>query len=141
MTGKESQRRLARELALQAVYAVEVGDREPDEAFDQLAAESKLNPRNLEFSKSLYRLLLEKTDWADAQLAELSENWEVSRMATIDRIILRLAILEMEHMVDVPLKVVINEAIELARTFSTVESSRFVNGILDNFAKRQEQQG
>jgi transcription antitermination protein NusB len=67
----------------------------------------------------------------DPMIAEAAENWRIERMNVLDRLILRLAIYEFLHEPDTPAKVIINEALELARTFSTDESVRFINGILD----------
>ena len=77
---------------------------------------------------------------ADEYIAGLAENWHLERIAAIDRNILRMAITELEMIPDTPVKVVLNEAIELAKKFSTIESSKFVNGILDNFVKQYRQQ-
>ena len=74
----------------------------------------------------------------DARLASVTKNWDVKRMAAIDRNVLRLAIYELQHCRDVPPKVVINEAIELGKKFSTANSGGFVNGILDRIRKDLE---
>ncbi len=83
-----------------------------------------------EFARRLVRATLEGLDEIDALIAEHAEHWRLSRMATVDRNVLRLAICEFLHE-DTPKKVVINEALELAKKFSTPEAAQFVNGILD----------
>jgi N utilization substance protein B len=80
-------------------------------------------------------------DWADGIIAKLAENWDVERIAVIDRIILQMALVEMKSMPDIPIKVAINEAIELGKKFSTRQSSAFINGILDRYVKDAEKSG
>jgi N utilization substance protein B len=67
----------------------------------------------------------------DAVIAKVAENWEIGRMAAIDRNILRLAAFELMHSLETPVSVVIDEAVEIAKTYSTQDSGKFVNGILD----------
>jgi len=81
-----------------------------------------------------HRLLLEtieKQDWADESISRKLENWELGRVTFIDRLILELALVEMVNFEDVPSKVSISEAIEIAKIFSTEESPGFINGVLD----------
>ncbi|MEW6412951.1 MAG: transcription antitermination factor NusB [Candidatus Zixiibacteriota bacterium] len=135
---KESPRSRARELVLQSLYAWEHGEVEPKEAFKKISSEDKLSPKNVEFALALLRLVMAHQGQADDHIAELAENWNLERIAAIDRTILRMAIVELLMIPDTPVKVVLNEAIELAKKYSTLESSKFVNGILDNFVKRQQ---
>lgn len=127
MTG----RRKARELVLKAQYAYHIHPRDVVEIFDELAAEAKLEDKYLEFARNLYDIVIKNTEFLDAQIKELARNWELDRIATIDRIILRIALAEINFMPDIPEKVAINEAIDLAKLYSTHESGSFVNGILD----------
>ena len=102
-----------------------------------------LNPK-WKFIKSIgfpayNKLIIEKItnnkDWADKIISGLAKNWDIKRIAELDLIILRMAMVELKLMPDIPEKVVLNEAIELAKKYSTEESPSFVNGILDNFLK------
>ena len=77
----------------------------------------------------------------DALISEAAENWRIDRMAAIDRNILRLGVYEMMFCQEVPARVAINEALELAKRYSTAQSSRFVNGILDRLLQSQVTQG
>lgn len=131
----EAPRRRARELVLQALYACEIGESDADDIRRRVIADDTLSPRNLEFARNMYDLVRQNQAWADAQITQLATNWDISRIADIDRIVLRMAIVELNNMSDTPVKVAINEAIELAKRFSTGESSAFINGILDSFAK------
>ncbi|EEF58459.1 NusB antitermination factor [Pedosphaera parvula Ellin514] len=83
------------------------------------------------FADPLIRGALEHRDEADAQIKKYAENWDLHRIAAVDRNILRLAIFEMLHREDIPPVVSINEAVDIAKKFSTYESGKFVNGILD----------
>ena len=87
------------------------------------------------FAEVLARGALEKRPEIDEQIKKVTENWELDRIAAVDRNVLRLAIYEMLFRDDVPPVVSINEAIEIAKKFSTKESGKFVNGILDRIRK------
>jgi len=136
MTEKPSPRRLARELALQALYASECGETPSEESFPEIIKDHKLSEKNVQFARALFSLTSQYRDWADSKIANLAEHWDINRIAAIDRTILRMALVELEHIPDTPVKVVLNEAIELARKFSTSESPGFVNGILDGYVKK-----
>jgi len=138
MTDKPSPRRLARELVLQSLYASESEETQPEKSFAEIIRDHKLSEKNVLFARTLFSLTLQHSDWADEQIAKLSEHWDVNRIAAIDRTILRMALVELEHVPDTPIKVVLNEAIELARKFSTSDSPSFVNGILDGYVKKME---
>ena len=134
----ESPRSQARELVLQALYAVECGEANVDDDLFGIGAENSPPPRTMAYARKLFALVQANTPQADQHISRLATNWNINRLAIVDRNILRLAIVELDHMVDVPVKVVLNEAIELAKKFSTVESSGFVNGILDQYVKGME---
>jgi N utilization substance protein B len=89
-----------------------------------------------QFAEPLLRGVLEHRDALDAELAENAANWDLDRMAGVDRNILRLAIYEMLHREDIPPVVSINEAVDLAKKYSTEDSGKFVNGILDKIKSR-----
>ena len=131
MGSKMKRRSRARELALQALYQVDLtqdDDRKQIDAFlnDQ---ESEKEPR--EFARSLVHGTLDNQEEIDAMISEVTQNWALSRMAVIDRNVLRLAAHELLHREDIPPKVSINEAIEIGKRFSTTNSGAFINGILD----------
>ncbi len=132
----DTQRRLARELALQGLYAWENGELEIEQIEQKVIVDESASARTLVYARELFRLACRDHERCDALITELAINWKVSRMASIDRNILRLAITELTEMPDVPVKVVMNEAIELGKKYSTAESSSFINGILDKFVKK-----
>ena len=132
---KISPRHRARELVLQGLYALKYNEKNQDEILEDVLTDEKLSKKNIEFARTLYSKVIEHSHQADREIARLAENWELERIALIDRIILQMALVELMFIPDVPEKVVLNEAIELAKTFSTNDSSAFVNGILDNYLK------
>ena len=83
------------------------------------------------FSEPLIKGVLQHKDSVDAEIQKYAHNWDIRRMAAVDRNILRLAVYEMRHRQDIPPVVSINEAVEIAKRFSTQDSGKFVNGILD----------
>jgi N utilization substance protein B len=132
-------RRRAREAALQMLYQCEVGRTGAYEAIATYwpAREDAeaLPERQREFANGLVRGTLERQAEIDRLLAAHAQNWRVERMAVIDRIVLRIGVYEMLAELDTPSKVIINEAIELARSFSGDEAVGFVNGVLDAVRK------
>ena len=130
-------RRTGRAYALQLLYA-----RDGDPATDvQRAAEHwagelelEIEPAAQAFAKDLVAAAVERAGEIDDLIASASKNWRIDRMSRVDRNILRLGACELVAFRDVPVKVVINEAVELAKRFGTAESSAFVNGVLDRIA-------
>jgi len=130
-------RRKARECALQLLYQLDLHDSDPKRAmahfWDQ--QDESVDGGTHEFSESLVAGVWEHLAEIDELIAKHSTNWKVSRMASVDKNILRLAIYELLYMNDVPFRVTLNEAVEIAKRFGTAESSAFVNGILDHVAR------
>ena len=124
-------RRKAREKALQLLFQIEVtGDDVEDAAaayFEQFPATAGTKG----YARHLVDLVTDHLPEIDASLAAAAEHWSVERMGRVDRNLLRLAVAELRYVDDVPPKVTINEAVEIAKDFSTPEGSRFVNGLLD----------
>ena len=121
------------------MYAAEHGNQTTVQAFESLIVKEEMKDKNKEFARNLLAEVVNRTEWADAQISELAENWKIERIASVDRTIMRMAMVELEVFIDTPIKVVLNEAIELAKEFSTNASSKFINGILDNFIKKQNE--
>lgn len=143
---KKDRRHRAREAALQVLYQWEVGKAEVDQAietfFDLQWADAKPPEEGFrEFAASLARETVQRLGEVDALILESAENWRPERMAVIDRLIIRMAVCEfVRNRVtgDTPPAVVINEALELARTFSTEDAVKFINGMLDGIRRRME---
>ena len=141
---KKDRRHRAREAALQILYQWEVGKADVDRAvetfFDlQWADDTPPDAGLREFATTLARDTVFRLAEADARILESSENWRPERMAVIDRLILRMAVCEFVRDTATPPAVVINEALELARTFSTEDAVKFINGMLDGIRKKMEQ--
>jgi len=133
-------RHRARESAVQMLYQWEVGRDPISEVvltfWTHGPSASQSVPDELRmFASTLANGVAGTVEAIDPMIAEAAENWRIERMNVLDRLILRLAIYEFLHQPDTPAKVIINEALELARTFSTDDSVRFINGILDAVRK------
>lgn len=127
-----SSRREARERAMQAVYAFTVGGDDAEHVINTVIQDQLGTDKDIKaFATKLFLKTLDISDQADTIVERYTENWELSRIALIDRILLRIAICEMLHFKDIPPKVTINEAIEVAKRYSTSKSGQFINGILD----------
>lgn len=136
----DSPRRRARELVLHGLYASELRENDPQEVMLKVINETQLNGKNLTYARTLYSRTREHLSWADQQITKFAKNWKIERFAEMDLLILRMALVELKEMPDVPMRVVINEAIELAKKYSTAESASFINGILDSYVKETESQ-
>lgn len=129
-------RRDGREAAIQFLYQFDT--HKPTNVEQSLAAfwEQNDEPKNVrEFANDLLKGALEKLPEVDAKIRTLADNWDFERLAAVDRNILRLAVYEMLFRPEIPPVVSINEAIEIAKKFSTAESGKFVNGLLDRVKK------
>ncbi|NVB81034.1 MAG: transcription antitermination factor NusB [Kofleriaceae bacterium] len=128
-------RRTGRAYALQLLYARD-GDLGTNVTDVTWATEFDLevDPQAQTFAKDLVAAASQRTKEIDELIASASKNWRIERMSRVDRNILRLGACELLQFKDVPVKVVINEAVELAKRFGTAESSAFVNGVLDRIA-------
>ena len=137
------QRHRGREAALQLMYQREVGGAagaELDEAVRRYWAEHPSSRTSREFASTLLGGVVEAQARIDPLIEAAADNWRLSRMAVVDRTVLRLGVFELLAAVTPP-AVVIDEAIELAKTFSGAQSARFVNGVLDAVKRRLDTQG
>jgi N utilization substance protein B len=140
---KKDPRHRARESALQILYQWDVGRGDVTQAAETFFAWQWPNadPPSDElrtFATALAHDTVERLAAVDALIADTAERWRPERMAVLDRLILRMAICELMRDAATPPPVVINEALELARTFSTEESVKFINGMLDAIRKKIE---
>lgn len=134
-------RRKARELALQMLFQHDMSGNDPDmitSTFEELQ-KSKANTK--EFATKIFRGTVQHLPEIDEMITVQAENWRLSRMAVVDRNIIRMSVYEFLHETDTPKLVVIDEAIEIAKKFGTQKSSQFINGILDGILKRYNLQG
>ena len=127
-------RRKAREATMQALYALEINNGFPQDVLE-LCDDSFNNSENDIYTRELFNCVVEKQSLADDLISQCLENWEYGRVAILDKILLRMGVSEIYHIDDVPPKVSISEMVEIAKVYSTEESSSFVNGILDTIYK------
>jgi N utilization substance protein B len=129
-------RRKAREYALQILFQSDFTEKDIDyKDLEEFWADKKEDEDVKEFAEDLVRGTLKRLDEIDVMLQKIADNWVIKRMAAVDRNILRFAAYEILYRQDIPSAVTINEAIEIAKKFSTMESAPFLNGILDRLAK------
>ena len=129
-------RRLARETVLQALYLTDTSSMGPAEAF-VIAGGGQLDEPTADFSRGLLEGTLAKIKDLDREIQATAQNWEVGRMAAVDRSLLRLAAYELLHCEETPVSVIIDEAVEIAKKFASEESSKFINGILGKLKDRR----
>ena len=133
-------RRRAREAALQMLYQCDVGRAGAFESIQSYWAsrdEADAIPDSLHaFANRVVRATLDRREEIDALLSAHAQNWRIERMAVVDRVVLRMGVYEMLADPETPSKVIINEAIELARSYSGDEAVGFVNGVLDAVRKQ-----
>jgi len=135
-------RRKARECALQMLFAADVASTRPDELarnFWSELADGELDEDGREFANRLALGTLAHLEEVDVRIKSRAEHWRIDRMATVDRNVLRLAVYEFLHE-PTPRTVAINEALEVARRFSTYEATQFINGILDAIKRDLDQE-
>jgi N utilization substance protein B len=125
-------RRTARECALQMLYEHDVGKHAPEMILETFWEMNEQPEKVQEFASALFRGTIQRLKEIDRLIQSHTKNWRLSRMAAVDRNVLRLAVFELISDVKTPDTVVINEALEIAKKFSTNESAQFVNGILDS---------
>jgi N utilization substance protein B len=124
-------RRIVREKVVQALYAYEIGGDPVEHVIKYVLAGLETNPTAHDFASRLVVQTINHTEDIDSIIGQRVTNWDFKRIAVLDRLILRMAICELMYFKEIPPKVSVNEAIELAKLFSTSRSSQFVNGILD----------
>lgn len=132
------QRQKARQLVLKCLYAFETAEQDIDQIASNLLPDSGLNADSVKFAETVFRFVVAHLVEIDDHISRFSDNWEIERLAIIDKNIIRIGICELLYFPDIPGRVSINEAVELAKRFSTPESSRFVNGVVDAVFRSQE---
>ena len=136
-----SRRRQTREKVLQVLYAHELSGEPILPIMENLLSELKSNRDDFEFAKSLVHTVLQHVKEIDRIIKSKVMHWESDRIAVIDRMILRMGIAELLYFPDIPPKVTINESIEIGKVFSTSNSGRFINGVLDAILEQMRDSG
>lgn len=131
----------SREFALQVLYQIDITHDNYDVSlnnFWQAHSDEDIEDEVKNFTSELVKGVLENLEVIDTQIAQHATNWQLKRMAVVDRNILRLGCFELLFRDDIPLKVSINEAVDLAKRYSGEEAGKFVNGILDKIKPKEE---
>ncbi len=125
----------SREIALQILYCCDKETAPPPAHWELTLDEAEASPEVKAFARELIEGVLGQRHEIDVLIAAAADNWELARLATVDRNVLRLSVHELLSRRDIPAKVSINEAIELGKRFSTAQSGAFINGILDRIRR------
>lgn len=128
-------RRKSRELALQALYQEELAGSDFRLDFEEFCVHFQVSKKAIPYARRLVEGVQQQREPINQRISRFAENWRLERMSVIDRNILRLAVFEIYFQDDVPISVAINEAVEIAKRYSTDDSGPFINGILDAMAK------
>jgi len=123
-------RRAAREAALQALFQIDIGKTGIENAVAFVVQENELKEKQEQFVSFLVNGVMQNIEPIDRIIREISIEWDIQRMASVDRNILRLALFEICYSSEVPPNVAVNEAIELGKTFGSADSGKFINGIV-----------
>lgn len=132
-----SNRTRAREAALKTLYSLDMGGGDIEEIMENIERTMNITGGSREFYETIVHGTEDNISTIDETLDRYSENWSLGRMTAIDRSILRVAVFEMCFLKDAPVKVIINEAVNLAGRFGSDQSGPFINGILDRIARTE----
>jgi len=133
---KSGSRRKSRELALQMLFQLDMGQQQPDDVRHSFWSERKdLDEKVRSFADTLFNIACERQQEIGELIERNAEHWRLERMAAVDRNLLRAGVAEFLGYPKTPPAVIINEALEIARRFSTPESVQFINGVLDSVAR------
>ena len=128
-------RRAGRELVLSVLFQVDIAAAPSDEALASAINAKNADAETIEFTRRLIDLTLEHAKEIDDLLSQYAKQWPLDRMANVDRCLLRMAVSEILYCPDIPNSVAVDEAVELAKKYSTAESGRFINGILGSLLR------
>jgi N utilization substance protein B len=134
-SSRSNTRREARELALRMLFQLDVGKQPLEEVVEAALAQSHLEGKNRDFAEAAVRGAWAHRGVIDTRVSALATDWAMDRQAAVDRNILRLGAYELLYLPEAPVAAVVNEAVELAKKYSTAESGRFVNGVLGALAR------
>lgn len=129
-------RRRARRITLETLYEYDIADHPAFEVLARRLADQPMESTGIEFARDLIRGVIQHKEWMDTLIARYAPEWPLDQMAVIDRNILRMAIYEFLISRETPVKVAINEAVELAKIYGSDSAPRFVNGVLGTLAEK-----
>ncbi len=131
----------ARECALQILYQIDITKDSPDNLLSAFWEDKKTESEVRDFATALVKGTVENMQKIDDMITKYASNWRLKRMAVVDRNVLRLSTYELLYREDIPPKVAINEAVDLAKKYGDVDSGKFVNGVLDRINKEEATHG
>jgi N utilization substance protein B len=131
-------RKNARELILKVLFQIDVGKLPVDEALEMAVEQVKPTPEDRKYVDEIVRGVVSEEAQLDNIIARLAEGWRLDRLAKVDKNVLRTALFELQHRPELPAGVVISDAVDTAKKYSTDDSGRFVNGILGSFLRDRE---
>lgn len=137
---KKSNRRIVREKCLQVLYAYQLGGDSLTNLTQTMIVEIK-NQNDKNFAEQLINLVVANQEELEEKIKVRVSNWELDRIAVLDKILIKMAMSEILYFQDIPPKVSINEVIDIAKEYSTANSGKFINGILDSFLSDLKQEG
>ncbi|OQX51643.1 MAG: transcription antitermination factor NusB [Candidatus Cloacimonas sp. 4484_209] len=129
-------RRKAREIVLDVLYYYEIASESRNSLLERITQKKGISKEIKEYATRLLSTTIENLEVIDSKLKKIIKNWDLDRVAIIDKSIMRFASAEILFLPDIPVKVSIDEAVELAKKYSTENSGSFVNGILDKIARQ-----
>lgn len=141
MAEQQQKRRDIRILVMQALYALEISKDSPQHIIDTIFSDLSDRTNDFDFAQSLFLRTVSHRSDIDKRIKEKTEHWEFYRIAVLDKILIRMAICEFLWFPEIPPKVSINEAIEIAKDYSTDGSGTFINGILDAILMEMKRSG
>ena len=133
-------RRAARQCVLEALFAYEFSKNDALSIVNQIINKNSQVKANQDFIQFLFECVLKNIKWSEDIIKSHLENWEIDRVAQIDRILLKMGICEIHFIDDIPPKVTISEMVEISKIYSTDESPIFINGVLDAVYKNYQKQ-
>ena len=132
-------RRRARELAMQALFYMDINNDSSQELVERFCQNFSPSPKTMPFFLKLVSGVLEAKPEIDVLIERFSKNWKINRMSLVDRNVMRIAIYELLYCMDIPSKVSINEAVDVGKKFGSEESGAFINGIIDSIRMALDQ--
>ncbi|MFN3649681.1 MAG: transcription antitermination factor NusB [Armatimonadota bacterium] len=136
-----SKNRNARELVLKVLFQIDVGKLPAEEVLETAFEQVKPSTEERRYTREMVDGVLGEISRLDAIIDELAQGWRLERLARVDKNVLRAALYELTHRPDSPASTVINDAVEIAKKYSTEDSPRFVNGILGSYQRRLKEAG
>ena len=133
-----AKRKDTRKNAMELMFQMEIQNDFSDEAIEKFQELNSLTVKQRDYMSLLFRNIEERLEKVDTVIEENAENWRIQRLAKVDLSILRIALIEMFYMKEVPIAVAINEAVSLAKIYRSNNSAKFINGILGTVARKMQ---